>query len=677
MISSVEINDRVIWKERNLLMPKRKLEATDLFKLHSITNPVIAPNGKEAVFIRTEMNEKDNKYYAYLHHVNLETELVTQWTYSKDRISSPQWSADGKHVAFLSNRDEENQIYVLPTSGGEAKKLTNVEKGITSFIWSPCSKKVWFDASLKEGKSWTDKVEKDEKKLPEAYVVEKMKYHADGAGLLPKDTYKQIGWIDISSEEITQFTKGNFHHSLQAISHDGEKLVIGVNRDENQDFSFHQPMILVDVETKKEKVIIDEDGYFGGATFSKDDQYIAFGGMPRTFQNATHAEVYVYEVNTGFTQVLTEGIDAPVGDYSGGDVQQGASAPDVVWTKGNHLYFQLSSMGDVRLYFASLEGELFPATPDNEHVYGYDIDESGTFALATISNAIFPGELFKLNLATGERIALTHFNDVLLEEVELVEPTAIVYKGAEDWDVHGWLMKPAGFEEGKKYPLIVEVHGGPHTMYANTFFHELQLLAAKGYGVLYVNPRGSHSYSQQFVDAVRGDYGGGDYEDIMAGLDYALAENEWIDQDRLGVTGGSYGGFMTNWIVGHTNRFKAAVTQRSISNWISFYGVSDIGYYFTPWQIGADMTDINKLWDASPLKYASNVETPLLILHSENDYRCPIEQGQQLYITLKAMGKETSFVRFPQSDHNLSRVGLPNLRQTRLEQITGWFEKYI
>lgn len=255
MISSVEINDRVIWKERNLLMPKRKLEATDLFKLHSITNPVIAPNGKEAVFIRTEMNEKDNKYYAYLHHVNLETELVTQWTYSKDRISSPQWSADGKHVAFLSNRDEENQIYVLPTSGGEAKKLTNVEKGITSFIWSPCGKKVWFDASLKEGKSWTDKVEKDEKKLPEAYVVEKMKYHADGAGLLPKDTYKQIGWIDISSEEITQFTKGNFHHSLQAISHDGEKLVIGVNRDENQDFSFHQPMILVDVETKKKKLL--------------------------------------------------------------------------------------------------------------------------------------------------------------------------------------------------------------------------------------------------------------------------------------------------------------------------------------------------------------------------------------------------------------------------------------
>ncbi|WP_419959555.1 S9 family peptidase [Psychrobacillus sp. BM2] len=658
-------------------MTKRKLEATDLFRIQSITNPVISPNGNEAVFIRTEMHKEDNKYYAYLYHVDIETNEITQWTHSKEKVSSPRWSADGKQLAFLSNRDDKNQIFIMSAKGGEAKQLTKLEKGVASFIWSPCSKKIWFSASLKEGKSWTDEAEKEDKKLPEAYIVEKMKYHGDGVGLLPKDTYRQIGSIIIASEEITVFTEGTFNHTLQAISHDGKKLVISVNRDENQDFSFHEPMLLIDVETKKESVIIEENGYFGGATFSADDQYIAFGGMLHTFKNATHAEVYVYEVSTGKLQILTEGIDAPVGDYAGADIQQGANAPDVVWTEHNHLYFQLSSMGDVRLYFASLEGEIYPATPENEHVYGYDVASNGTYALATISNAIFPGELFKLNLATGERIALTKFNEELLNDAELVEPEAIVYKGLNDWDVHGWLMKPAGYKDGEKYPLIVEIHGGPHTMYANTFFHELQLLAAQGYGVLYVNPRGSHSYSQQFVDAVRGDYGGGDYEDIMAGVDYVLKENSWIDENRLGVTGGSYGGFMTNWIVGHTNRFKAAVTQRSISNWISFYGVSDIGYYFTPWQIGTDMTDIDKLWDASPLKYAANVETPLLILHSENDYRCPIEQGQQLYITLKAMGKEASFVRFPQSDHNLSRVGLPNLRQTRLEQITSWFAKYL
>ncbi|HSI68131.1 MAG TPA: prolyl oligopeptidase family serine peptidase, partial [Planococcus sp. (in: firmicutes)] len=170
---------------------------------------------------------------------------------------------------------------------------------------------------------------------------------------------------------------------------------------------------------------------------------------------------------------------------------------------------------------------------------------------------------------------------------------------------------------------------------------------------------------------------GGDYEDIMKSLDSVIETNSWIDTDRLGVTGGSYGGFMTNWIVSHTNRFQAAVTQRCISNWISFFGVSDIGYYFSDWQIGADMTDVDTLWKHSPLKYAKNVETPLLILHSENDFRCPIEQSEQLYITLKSMGKETEFVRFPEADHNLSRTGKPNLRYVRLEQITGWMEKYL
>ena len=189
-------------------MAKRKLEATDLFKIQSITNPVISPDGNEAVFIRTEMHKKDNKYYAYLYHVNIETNEVTQWTHAKEKVSSPKWSADGKQLAFISNRDDKNQIYIMSAKGGEAKQLTKFEKGVSSFIWSPCSKKIWFSASLKEGKSWTDEAEKKENKLPEAYVVDKMKYHNDGVGLLPKDTYRQIGSIVIASGEITAFTEG-------------------------------------------------------------------------------------------------------------------------------------------------------------------------------------------------------------------------------------------------------------------------------------------------------------------------------------------------------------------------------------------------------------------------------------------------------------------------------------
>lgn len=658
-------------------MTKRKSSVDDLFHLQSVTNPQLSPNGNEAVFIKTHIDKEENKYISNLYHIDLRTDEVTQWTYGDHRVTSPKWSADGKQIAFLSNREEKNQLFLLSAKGGEAKKLTSFEKGVSSFEWSPCGTKIYFDAPVKEGKTFTDKEKKDEKKLPEPVRVTKMKYKADGVGLLPQDSYRQIGVIDIASGDVSQFTEGSYQHSLQAVSHDGKKMVIGVNRAENLDFEFRQPLYLVDVETKEETVIVDEIGYYGGARFSFDDHYVAFVGSDRTYQNATHGHLYVYDTRRGNRINLTESVDAPVGDYTVADHQQGASAPSVVWTKDNQLYFQLSTMGDVRLYFGTLEGELYPATPENEHVYGYDVNRDGDFALLAVSDLTHPGEIYKQTIATGERQALTSFNKQFLDEVELIQPEQIVFKGEKDWDVHGWLMKPYGYEEGKKYPLIVDIHGGPHAMFANTYFHEMQLLSAQGWGVLYINPRGSHGYNQQFVDAVRGDYGGGDFTDIMDAVDYVLAEEKWIDEQRLGVTGGSYGGFMTNWIVGHTDRFKAAVTQRSICNWISFFGVSDIGYYFSEWQIAADMKDVETLWKHSPLKYAENVKTPLLILHSEKDFRCPIEQAEQLYITLKSMGKETEFVRFPDADHNLSRTGKPNLRVERLNEITGWFEKYL
>ncbi|WP_019412862.1 S9 family peptidase [Paenisporosarcina sp. TG20] len=659
-------------------MTKRKIKIEDLSKLVSVTQPTLAPNQQEAVFVQTKIDEKENTYQANLWHVNLETKAITQWTHGKEKVSSPLYSEDGTKLAFLSTRDDKNQLYVLSTEGGEARKITSFEKGVSSFKWSPYGKKIWFSASLKEGKTFLDVPDKeDNKKKPEPYIVDKMKYKMDGTGLLPQNTYKHIGCIDLETEEVIQFTQGNHDYALQDISNDGKKIVFSVNRSENQDFEFHESLYLIDVESKQETTIIEDGGSYGGAVFSFDDKKLAFVGSEVTYKNATHAELYVYDVEYGTRNILTEGIDAPVGDYVVADHQQGATAPSVKWTKDNHLYFQVSTMGDVRLYASSLEGEMYPATGDDEHIYGYDVAKSGEFALVTVSNPTKIGELYLQTIATGERQKLTSFNETFENEVELVPAQAITFKGAKNWDVHGWLMKPAGYEEGQKYPLIVQIHGGPHAMYANTFFHELQLLASQGYGVLYINPRGSHGYSQQFVDAVRGDYGGGDYEDIIAALDSVLANNVWIDESRLGVGGGSYGGFMTNWIVSHTERFKAAVTQRSISNWVSFLGVSDIGYYFSDWQIGADMTDVEKLWNHSPLKYAENIKTPLLIMHSEKDFRCPIEQAEQLYITLKQMKKEVGFVRFPDSDHNLSRSGYPNLRYARLEQITSWFNKYL
>lgn len=656
---------------------KQMVRQEDLFELKSVTNPVLSPDASEAVFIVTQIDKEENAYHAHLHHLDVESGSSTQWTYGKERVSQPQWSPDGSRVAFLSTRDEKNQLFVMQVAGGEARRLTDYETGVTSFLWAPCGTKIWLTSTLEDGKTFTDKEEKDEKKQPEALRVTTMKYKADGAGFVKDDRHSQIGCLNLESGEITAFTEDPIHHSLQAVSHCGKRLVVGVNREENKDFDFRQPLVLVDIETKEETVLVDEQGYFGGATFSEDDRYIAYGGSDRTFENATHSDLYVYDCENKTTLNLTEALDAPLGDAVVADHQQGPNPPEAVWTEGNYLYFQVTTMGDVRLYFADLEGSLYPASPESEHVYDYDVAKNGQFALVAISNPVNPGELYRLDILTGERKALTSFNENYVADTLLVQPETIQLEGAGGFDIHGWLMKPANYDEGNTYPLVVNIHGGPHAMYGNSFFHEMQVLAAQGWGVLYINPRGSHGYSQAFVNAVRGDYGGGDYQDIMDALDDVLKNHCWIDKDRLGVTGGSYGGFMTNWIVGHTDRFKAAVTQRSISNWISFFGVSDIGYYFSDWQIKADMTDVDTLWKHSPLKYAENVITPLLILHSENDLRCPIEQAEQLYITLKSMKKETEFVRFPESDHNLSRTGKPNLRITRLNELTGWFEKYL
>lgn len=651
------------------------IEIQDLYELRALSDPRLSPSGDEAVYVKTFMCEERNEYFSTLHSIRLQDKTTRQWTFGEQKISTPRWSPDGRKIAFVSNRSGVNQLYLIHRDGGEAEQLTDYQKGVSNPVWSPCGEKIAVSLRLEKGETFEKKEDEEEKIKP--FVATSMKYKSDDRGF-NDNCYSQIVVVDVESKEMRRVTDDVHDYALHSWSPDGKHIAFSVDRTEDKDFSFQSDLFIFHLETNEYKKINGESGYYGEASWSPDGKHLAYLGHAREYENATHNKLWLHHLETGHSVCLTESMDVPLGDYLNSDSIQGSSQAGILWSQDNEsFYFLASDSGNTVLYYAHIEGAIYPALlQEEQHVYGFDFDSDRQVMLVAMSTPTKPGELYTLHVPTGELKKMTNLNGGLADR-ELSSPQSFMYKGAKDWPVQGWVMKPVGYEEGKKYPLIVEIHGGPHTMYGNTFFHEFQVLANKGYVVLYMNPRGSHGYGQEFVDAVRGDYGGGDYEDIIAAVEYALEEFPFIDETRLGVTGGSYGGFMTNWIIGHSDKFKAAVTQRSISNWISFYGVSDIGYYFSEWQIQSDLGDIETLWKHSPLAYVKNMNTPLLILHSEKDYRCPIEQAEQLFIALKREKNEVRFVRFPESNHNLSRTGKPSLREARLQEIVDWFGEYL
>lgn len=667
-------------KGGNGMANKEGMKPEDLYQLKSVADPRLSPGGNEIVYVETAMDKERNDYTSHLFYLPLGQKVPVQWTFGNHRNYSPRWSPDGNKLAFISTRSGKPQLYVLDRNGGEARQLTSCKRGVSSPVWSPCSRQLAFNVKLCREETLEDGPdgEEDKKKELQPLEVKKMKYKSDGGGFLNLEEHLQIGLADLDSGQLIQLTDGEEDHELGSWSPDGAHIAYISDQAPDKDFSFVSDYFLLDVKEKKTVNITKGIGAFWQSSWSPDSRYIAFLGHEREYENATQAKLWIYDLQERALSCMTSDFDVPAGDYAVGDFLQGAVPPGIQWAgDGRSFYFQVSDQGNVSIYYGSLEGELYPALNSDCHVYGFSLDPARDEAVAAISRPDQPSELYWVNLATGDMKQITHINNKVMECRELSKPEPLILEGAEGWPIGGWVMKPVGYREGELYPAILEIHGGPHAMYANTYFHEFQVLAAEGFAVIYVNPRGSHGYGQKFVNAVRGDYGGNDYHDLMLALDGVLDKCGFIDRERLGVTGGSYGGFMTNWIAGHTDRFKAAVTQRSISNWISFYGVSDIGYYFTDWQIQSGLDSVEKLWKHSPLAYVENIRTPLLILHSEKDYRCPIEQAEQLFIALAYNKKETKFIRFPESNHELSRSGKPSLRIMRLEYIRDWFLKYL
>jgi dipeptidyl aminopeptidase/acylaminoacyl peptidase len=371
---------------------------------------------------------------------------------------------------------------------------------------------------------------------------------------------------------------------------------------------------------------------------------------------------------------LSGAIDRSIGDSSMSHPKGDVSSPPIRWTAdGTAIDALVGDRGSTRVVRFPIDGGQATAlTALGYHTMAFDSLDADRLVV-TIADATTIAELA---IATKDALTpISDFNAAWLADVAVAMPEEIVVE-VDGTAVQGWLLRPHGAAPGARSPLVLNVHGGPHGQFSPAFFHELQLFAARGYGLLYINPRGSVGYGEAFAAAVSGRWGLADQQDFEALLDRVLASGEW-DTDRVGVTGGSYGGFSTNWLLGHTDRFRAGVTDRSISNMTSMYGTDDVALVSLDPELGTPWEQPERYWELSPIRKVAEITAPLLIIHSEEDYRCPMEQAEQLFIALKRLGRTVEFVRYQGENHELSRAGKPKNRADRLRRTLGWFDRYL
>jgi len=675
---------------------KRKITAKDLTRIKFVRGCAISPDGEQICFAVETVSKDKKKYHSNLWMVNSDGSNLRQFTFGEKSDSSPVFSPDGKTIAFTGKRNDHPGIYLISVTGGEARELVTKDGSFASVSFSPDGKKILCafrqndpppgNEKKKNGQTKEPAAE-DEKKKPKKEAplyrhITRLFYRLDGEGFRPKDGY-HIWVFDVESGEGKQLTRGRYDEERPAWSPDGRRIVFVSNRQLDPDRELlREDLWLVPAGGGKIRKIPTPAGPSENPRFAPDGKKIAYIGHtnPNDAWGVTNYHIWSVGPSGKLKPTdLTPRLDRQTYDSTISDTGEGFGSA-VEWSHdGKTIYFLSSFEGSTHLHAVSAGGRrLRVVTGGQMHVSAVSCATKAPKAAAVISTSTTPAEVYVLDLAARRGSfpeQITEMNKELLVEVQIQKPETVWFR-SDKTKIHGWILKPPGFKPTRKYPAIVEIHGGPRTQYGYTFFHEMQLLAAQGYVVFYCNPRGSQGYGEKFSGAIVNDWGNADYKDIMAGVEY-LKKKKYINTKRLGVTGGSYGGYMTNWIIGHTNQFKAAVTQRSVVDLRSFFGSSDIGYEDYREFGGFPWTNEEGYKRQSPLTYAKNIRTPLLIIHSENDLRCGIEQAEQLYATLKMMRRKVEFVRFPEEPHGLSRHGRPDRRLARLKFILDWFAKYL
>jgi len=627
-----------------------------------VADPQLSPDGRQVVYTRRFMDPVNDRWASALWIMNVDR--------TRNRFlvegSSPQWSPDGTRLAYTAGGDPRgSQIFVRwMDAEGASSQVTRLEHGPGSLAWSPDGTRLLFQAFVPQdpdpawrislprapqGANWTG-----------APVIEdRIQFRRDGQGWTPRG-HQHLFVVDADGGAPIQLTRGDWDHGSGAWMPDGRSVVFTSLRVPDADRRWRETHVYaVDVASREIRQLTSDRGPKGNPTPSPDGRLLAFTGYEWTEDTYREASLYVMNADGSGVRELAANLDRSPGSLA--------------WTgDGSGVYFTAQDRGTSNLHLAPLQGPSRPVTEGNHMLAVSSLLPSGA-AVGTVTSYHDPGSLVHFQVSRPELHTLHRTNEATLSSVQLGEVEEVWYTSVDDWEIQGWIIKPPDFDPSRRYPMILVIHGGPHAMYNVGFNYAWQNHAANGYVVLYTNPRGSSGYGSEFGNAIMRAYPSKDYDDLMAGVDEVISRG-YIDERNLFVYGGSGGGVLTAWIVGHTDRFAAAVSKAPVINWMSFVGTTDgSGWYrnfdHLPWE------DPTEHLQRSPLMYVGNVTTPTMLMTGERDLRTPISQSEEYYMALQMVGVPTAMVRLTDGWH--SRASPPsNFMRVQL-YLRNWFERYM